>query len=544
LTLGIELARRQIPFRLIDRKVERALSSRALGTQPRTIEVFRLMGIPESALQPAVRPRAFRFMEGRRRLAEIEFATSAIVMNEADTERVLQERLESYGGRVEWGTALESFRLEGDRVIASLAGPNGVKTVGARFLVGCDGANSTVRRDAGIGFTGATYAERFLLADLELDWEMSHDEATIWFGDEAGLAAAIPIPGERRWRLIVALPVAESDLPVRETEGEIAARAVEELRRRAEIPLRVVGDPLWASSFRIHRKLADRYRAGPVFLAGDAAHIHSPIGGQGMNTGIQDAFNLGWKLALAVNDQAAPGLLDSYGRERRPVAEVVLRGTNAAARLLAGANPVSRVLREWVLPVVTDLPPVRRQLFAAISELNVGYPDSPLSVAAPAPTRRALPTRERGLRPGQRVPDATLLDGRSGESLSLFDLISEGWVLLLFPGDRDGAETSRALEEVARQVRAMVGDAVRPYFVPGRIPPANTEATVVIDPVGEVARVFGVGDGLVALMRPDGYLGFRGRPDQVGEVASYLARVFAMRMPGLEGAPSLPRPAQ
>jgi 2-polyprenyl-6-methoxyphenol hydroxylase-like FAD-dependent oxidoreductase len=188
LTLGIELARRQIPFRLIDRKVERALSSRALGTQPRTIEVFRLMGIPEAALQPAVRPRAFRFMEGRRMLVEIEFATSAIVMNEVDTERVLQERLEECGGRVEWATTLESFRLASDRVIASLAGPGGPTAIAAKFLVGCDGANSTVRREAGIGFTGATYAERFLLADLVLDWEMAHDEATIWFGDEAGLA--------------------------------------------------------------------------------------------------------------------------------------------------------------------------------------------------------------------------------------------------------------------------------------------------------------------------------------------------------------------
>jgi hypothetical protein len=255
-----------------------------------------------------------------------------------------------------------------------------------------------------------------------------------------------------------------------------------------------------------------------------------------MNTGIQDAFNLGWKLALAVNDQAAPGLLDSYGRERRPVAEAVLRGTNAAARLLAGANPMSRVLREWVLPVLTDLPPVRRQLFAAISELNVGYPDSPLSVAAPATIRRLLPARERGLRAGQRVPDATLLDAGNGASLSLFDLISGGWTLLLFPGDGDGAETSPALEEVARQVRAMVGDAVRPYLILDSPSPADPTATVVIDPMGEVSRIFGVGDGLVALVRPDGYLGFRGRPDQVGEVASYLARVFAMRLPGVERA--------
>ena len=547
LTLAIELARRGVAFRLIDRETERPTTSRALGTQPRTVEVFRLMGIPEAELRPATRPRAFRFMEGRRTLARVAFAdggagepVAPLIMDEAETERVLEERLTGYGGRVERGVELEGFRIEGDEAVAVLVAADGAEEVRTRFLVGCDGANSTVRRDAGIGFVGGSYPERFLLADLELDWEIPHDEGTIWFGDQAGVAAAVPLPGERRWRIIVALGTAEADAP-EYSAAAAAARAEAELQRRAEIPLRRVGDPLWASAFHIHRKLADRYRAGSVFLAGDAAHVHSPVGGQGMNTGIQDAFNLGWKLALAAQHRAAPGLLDTYETERRPVARAVLRGTDIGTRLLLGANPVGRGFREYLLPVVTGLRPVRERLLAAVSELRIGYRHSPLSVdARDDETGRLRLERGSGLRAGDRVPDAELLEP-GGRRVRLFECIARGWAMLLFPGET-GA--SGQLREIAGQMREMVGGAVDIFLVAETTPTDDAGAAVLLDPVGEVGQIFAARERLVVLVRPDGYLGYRGRPDQAGELASYLARIFAMRMPDAgSGAKADPRPA-
>ena len=543
LTLAIELARRGVPFRIIDREAERTRTSRAIGTQAHTVEVFRLMGIPESALEPAARPRALRFAERDRTLARITFgdgppgAPRLISMDESDTERVLEQRLEQLGGRVERSTQLLGFRVDGERVTATLQGPNGTSELETRFLVGADGAHSTVRRGAGIAFVGDAYPERFLLADLDLDWDLPHDEGHIWIGDD-GLVAAIPLPGERRYRVIVPLPPAYGGKEY-ESEAEIAAEAETLLGQRTGVPLRRVGDPVWASAFRIQRRQADRYRWGPVFLAGDAAHVHSPVGGQGMNTGIQDAFNLGWKLALAARDQAAPGLLDTYQAERHPIARGVLRGTHLGTRLFLAQNSLMRAVREYVVPAIVDIPPVRHRILGAVSQLTINYRGSPLSVDADnrEEGRCWLHRYARGPRAGDRVPDATLIDACGSTPVALFDLISQGWVLLIFPGDEVREETAGALERVSRQISEAVGDAVHTYLVLDTAGSGGATGTMLLDPSRKIADVFGARQGLVALMRPDGYLGYRGRLDQSGELASYLARVFAMRLREAEVGP-------
>jgi 2-polyprenyl-6-methoxyphenol hydroxylase-like FAD-dependent oxidoreductase len=537
LTLAIELARRGVPLRIIDREVERTKTSRAIGTQARTVEVFRVMGIPETALEPAARPRALRFAERDRTLARIPLGDGRpdapprlISMDESDTERVLEQRLEQLGGRVERNTELLGFRLDGERVIATLRGADGTSELETRFLVGADGAHSTVRREAEIGFAGAAYPERFLLADLDLDWDLPHDEGHIWIGDD-GLVAAIPLPAKRRFRVIVPLPPAYAAKEY-ESEAEIAAEAEAFLGQRAGVPLRRIGDPAWASAFRIQRRQADRYRRGPVFLAGDAAHVHSPVGGQGMNTGIQDAFNLGWKLALAARDQAAPGLLDTYESERHPIARGVLRGTHLGTRLFLAQSPLMRAVREYAVPTIVNIPPVRHRILAAVSHLTIGYRGSSLSVDADDrdEARGWLRRDAKGLRAGDRVPDATFIEARGSAPIAVFDLISQGWTLLLIPGDKATPETTSALEQITRQVQDAVGDAVRSYLVLDRPANGGSAATALRDPDRKVAQIFGARQGLVALVRPDGYLGYRGRLDQPGELASYLARVFAMQL--------------
>jgi 2-polyprenyl-6-methoxyphenol hydroxylase-like FAD-dependent oxidoreductase len=537
LTLAVELARRGVPFRIIDREVERTKTSRAIGTQARTVEVFRIMGIPESALKPAARPRALRFAERDRTLARIPLGDGRpgapprlISMDESDTERVLEQRLEQLGGRVERSTELLGFRVDGERVIATLRGPGGTSELEARFLVGADGAHSTVRREAGIGFAGAAYPERFLLVDLDLDWDLPHDEGHIWIGDD-GLVAAIPLPGERRFRVIVPLPPAYATREY-ESEADIAAEAETLLGQRTGVPLRRIGDPAWASAFRIQRRQADRYRQGPVFLAGDAAHVHSPVGGQGMNTGIQDAFNLGWKLALASRDQAAPGLLDTYQAERHPIARGVLRGTHLGTRVFLAQHPLMQAVRERAVPAIVRISPIRRHILAAISQLTIGYRGSFLSVDADDrdEPRRWPRCGARGLRAGDRVPDAAFIDACGSASIELFDLISQGWTLLLLPGDNATPEITSALEQITRRVQEAVGDAVRSYLVLDTPPDSGAAATALLDPTRKVAQTFGARQGLVALVRPDGYLGYRGRLDQPGELASYLARVFAMQL--------------
>jgi 2-polyprenyl-6-methoxyphenol hydroxylase-like FAD-dependent oxidoreductase len=535
LTLAIELARRGIPFRIIDRDAERPTTSRAIGTQARTIEVFRLMGIPESALEPAARPQSLRFAERDRTLARVSLDQAAdgsprlISMDESDTERVLEERLEELGGRVERSMELTEFRVAGNRVAATVKGPGGTSEIKAKFLDGADGAHSTVRREARIGFAGAAYPERFVLADLDLDWELSHDEGHIWIGDD-GLVAVIPLPGQFRYRVIVPLPAAYATKEYR-TEAEVAAEAETLLRQRSGVSLRRIGDPVWASTFRIQRRQAEHYRRGAIFLAGDAAHVHSPVGGQGMNTGIQDAFNLGWKLALAARDQAAPGLLDTYEAERHPIARGVLRGTHWGTRIVLAQTSLMRALREFAIPAIVKLTPVRRSILAAASQLSIGYRGSPLAVDANQENAGGwLRRNTQGLRAGDRIPDAALIDPRDNEPVILFDLISRGWALLLFPGHNATSESIEMAERIAGHAHEAVGDAVRSYLVMDASSAGGTDVNSLLDPAGEVSRNFGARDGLVALVRPDGYLGYRGRLDQPGELASYLARVFAMRL--------------
>ena len=539
LTLAIELARRGVQFRLIDREAERPTTSRAIGTQARTVEVFRLMGIPETALEPAARPRALRFAERDRTLARIAFerlpgaSPQLISMDESDTERVLEHRLKELGGRVERSTELTGFQIDRDHITAALLGSDGASQVQARFLVGADGAYSTVRREAGIEFAGESYPERFLLADLDLDWDLPHDEGHIWIGDD-GLVAVIPLPGERRYRLIVPLPPAYAGKEYG-SEAEIASETETLLRQRTGMSLRRVGNPAWASAFRIQRRQAEHYRQGPVFLAGDAAHVHSPVGGQGMNMGIQDAFNLGWKLALAAQDQAAPGLLDTYQAERHPIARGVLRGTHLGTRLFLAQNPLMRALRETAVPAIVNVTPIRRRILAAVSQLSIGYRGSPLSVDAYAQEEAHSRLRRgaRGLRAGDRVPNVTLIDPTNGDPVFLFDLFARGWTLLLLPGDDAARDAVCQLDRIARQVQDAVGEVVLSYLVLHTH--ANGGVTkALLDPAGDVARTFGACNGLVALVRPDGYLGYRGRPDQSGDLASYLARVFAMRIRQVE----------
>jgi 2-polyprenyl-6-methoxyphenol hydroxylase-like FAD-dependent oxidoreductase len=536
LTMAIELARRAIPFRLIDEDPVRPTSSRAIGTQARTIEVFQLLGIPESALTPAVRPRAFRLAERERTLARIPLGgvppagLGLLSMDETDTERVLEERLEQLGGRLERGVELTGYRVDGERVIARLKSPAGESEVRAKYLVGADGAHSTVRREAGIAFIGSAYPERFLLADLDLDWDLSQDEGHVWIGDD-GLVAVIPLPGEHRYRLIVPLPATESEIEYASEEA-VADRAEALLRSRTGIRLHRIGEPVWASSFRISRRQAEHYRKGPIFLVGDAAHVHSPVGAQGMNTGIQDAFNLGWKLALAEKGEAAPGLLDTYEAERHPVAVGVLRGTNVVTQVALADNPIVRAIRELVVPAVLSAPPVRRRLVEAVSQVTVNYRRSFLSVDADdeVPGGGRLRRERPGLHAGDRVPDGAFLTIPQGDATSLFDLISRGWVLLLFPGSSPSPETLAELEALAKETRQSVGDAVQPYLILGSAPESEHAIPALLDVSGAVARTFGARGGLVALVRPDGYLGYRGAPEQAGELASYLARIFAMRL--------------
>ena len=394
LTLAANLLARGVCTRIIDKDPGTPRLSRAIGIQPRTLETLDLMGIADRFLDVGHRVRGVGVYAGRRRLLGIDMAYSGspfrfqLHLPQHHTETLLRGRVTELGGTVEAGVELVGFSDDGDAVTAILRDTAGrEQQASARFLVGCDGAHSRVRHALKLPFLGQPYAWDWLLADAHLDWAGRPDQVYVFVRPDGLPLACIPITGQL-WRLSLPMPGDRGGRPptLDEIQGLVAERGPGAM---------VVTDPETLTCFRCQLRSASVYRKCRVLLAGDAVHIHSPAGGQGMNTGMLDAANLGWKLALVAAGQAPEGLLDTYGQERGPVATQVLRFTQNLVRFGTAARSLKRTLRDASLPALR-LPPVQRRLAGRMSQTVLGYPDSPLT----------RPGRVAGLpRAGERMPD-------------------------------------------------------------------------------------------------------------------------------------------
>jgi 2-polyprenyl-6-methoxyphenol hydroxylase-like FAD-dependent oxidoreductase len=361
LTLAASLAVRGLKPLVIDRQPTGVNTSRAAVIHARTLEVLEPLGVAEPLVARGVQASRFTIRDRDRVLVPISFTRLptrypyTLMISQAVTEQVLLQRLQALGGTVMRPQSLAEFRQDADGVDALLADGTVVR---ARLLVGCDGMHSAVRESAGIGFEGGSYAESFLLADVRLSGDVAADEVVLYFSPR-GMAVVAPLP-EGLHRIVA--PV--DDAPERPDARFVQALLDE--RGPAASPVQVVGEPIWGSRFRVHHRIADRYRAGRVVLAGDAAHVHSPAGGQGMNMGMLDAV----RLADAVQSALAGQLeaLDAYASERRPVAEQVVALADRLTRL-ATVPPAMRGLRNVFLRMAAMLPSVRRTLAWRLSGL-------------------------------------------------------------------------------------------------------------------------------------------------------------------------------
>ncbi|MGA6206989.1 FAD-dependent monooxygenase [Nocardia testacea] len=458
LTLALDLARRDIAVRIIDKAVEYCPGSRGDGIQPRTLEVFDDLGVLDAvraAGAPAPVMRAYFDGQpvGERRMAEPLDPTPAVpypnswFLGQAQTEAILRARLAQFGVQVELGTTLLSFTQDESGVTAHLTSDRGTETVRVAYLVGADGGGSTVRKQAGIAFAGTTDESlRMLLGDVRAD-ALDHDYG-YWFAAAAeptrGIALS-PLPGGRHFQF--AAPLADGTEPTLET----LQAAVDRWSGRTDVTLT---DLIWATVWRPNIRLAERFRAGRVLLAGDAAHVHPPTGGQGMNTGIQDAYNLGWKLAAALAGDDGP--LSTYEPERRAVAARVLGISSALlGKLVDGAEDAM-------------------ERGENTRQLDISYRD-------PADTRP--------LAAGDRAPDAPL-KGADGRPLRLFDLFRGPHATLLCFGVTD-------------ELPVLPGTRSYAVVEPG----TSVTGPVVIDVEGHARAAYHAGAGSRILIRPDGYIG-------------------------------------
>ena len=421
LTLALALRQQDIAVRVVEREPKPSERSKALVIWPRTLELLDLQGCVEPFLKAGIQGHGARIQAGQRLLAALSFSKVqsafpyALMIPQNRTEAVLTQLLAERGVSVERQLELSGFAASDGGVTAELSRADGSKeTMECSYLLGCDGAHSLVRHQLGLAYSGETLESNWVLADVKLDGPAASDQVAVVWNPE-GILALFPIVGDR-FRIIGDVSGTEAaDPSLEQVQSLVEQRLGSGFRAH---------DPIWLSHFRINERKVDRYSVGRVFLAGDAAHIHSPAGGQGMNTGMQDAFNLAWKLALVLQGKAGPQLLETYSPERSGIGDRVLRNAGVLTRVALLRQPLLRRLRNLAFTNLGRSRRVQGRLVAQLCETDLHYRGSAL---APVLARSGG-----GLRPGERTPDLPC-QGPSGQT-RLHALLRSGRFVLLSVG--------------------------------------------------------------------------------------------------------------
>ncbi len=482
LVLALWLARAGVRPRVVEKNAGPGEASRAMAVHARTLELYRQLGIADGVVAGGLKMTGGRFWDRGKLRAGFELGDIGGTVSpfpfvlsypQDDHERYLLDRLREAGVSVEWNTELVGLQDKGDRVHARLRTAAGETETDYAYLCGCDGARSAVRHALGFGFPGGTYESRFYVADVAGEgWSPGEYVNASLAPDEFCLG--FPLRRAGMVRVIGILPAA------------LASRhdlTYEDVRPTVEhlLGLRVTAVN-WFSTYNIHHRVAERFRVGRAFIAGDAGHVHSPVGGQGMNTGIGDAINLAWKLAAVVGGKAAPALLDSYEPERVRFARTLVASTDRLFSFVIDTGLPGWFLRRvWmprVMPLAAKLPAVRRTMFRLISQTRIEYRPSPMSTGAAGRVHA-----------GDRLPWLVSPD-------NFAPLAARDWQVHVY-----GA-VGPALGEVA----------------------AGANVPVHVFPWGTAARKVGLSQDAIYLVRPDGYVGFAGRQNTMDGLKSYLAR--------------------
>lgn len=496
LAMAAEAARFGLRYRIIDKAAHGAQHSQALVVQARTLEQFERYDVAGRAIERGRKLHRFRIYEDGSRILESSFDgipgnyPFVLFLPQSQTETLLAEHIESVGGVIEREVTLEYFEERDSGVECVLLGRSGGRdTSTASYVIGADGAHSTVRGILGMPFEGVSVELDFFLGDLRVDGDVPGDELALHLrnGDLVFLGRI----DDEYCRVIVALHDQPSghDPQLDDFQNAIDVVGIENLR---------VSDPRWMAAFRVSERKTPAYSRGRVFLAGDATNIHSPIGGQGMNSGIQDAANVMWKIALVQSQRAHRSLLESYDRERKPVSDALLRETALAVRAATASNWLLERIRDAIYSRIGSLELVQERLRGTISDVGLHYRKSPI-------------VRDCGgkavLHAGDRAPDCEVTD-KTGARFRMFDLFREPLhtAIVVVPPPDVGLERCERVLAAYRDVLHIV---------------------VLVDGDGDFRKQYAQDPGALFVIRPDGYIGFRGTAGDIDALESWCAGLFS-----------------
>jgi 2-polyprenyl-6-methoxyphenol hydroxylase-like FAD-dependent oxidoreductase len=498
LSLAAQLIRYGLDFVIVEKNDGVTPFSKAIGVQARTLEIYEQIGLAQKAVEQGAIAGKARLLVGGDMRAELDFSNIGqglsaypyiLLLEQSKNEQLLYEFMRHRGKEVLWKTEFKSLSQTNAGTSAQImTGVGATQTIEARYLVGCDGAKSLVRRALGLEFQGSTVERMFFVADVKVDWKFSHDALHACLSKDS-LLAFFPLKGDKRYRIVGTFPQEFA-----KDEGEVLYEEIEQrIKEEAKLDLDIL-DVDWFSTYKVHTRHVNKFSEGRCFLAGDSAHIHTPAGGQGMNTGIQDGYNLAWKMALVLQGKADEKLLKTYNEERLENAKNLTQSTDRMFQFLSSSEWFLAFLRTNVLPPIAKyilgLDSVRNFIFPLISQIGINYRHSSLSQHAG--------DENFTVKAGDRMP-YFLVDGQS-----IYDRLHAAKShLLVF-----SAEQNHSLNAELKNLYAELID----FHELPLIPPA--------------VEAFGTDRSFSVLLRPDNYIGFLSTEVSLNGLSSYLKNFF------------------
>lgn len=511
-----ELSRQGLNCRLVDKKTTLSDKSKALALHIRTLDLIKDCGFLDEILLEGHQVDGIMFKSNGKELIHATFNALkvdrpyVIDLPQSKTEHILFQNLIKKGIQVEWETELTAVQQEHDFNLATLKHSDGRdEEVKASWIIACDGSHSTLRKLVKAEFVGSSYKQTWWLADVRIDWALPENKILLYVS-EKGPAACFPM-GDKRYRLVMTAPekIMHQEPTMENIEQTFKARCSDNV---------LLSDPHWISQFGIDHKQIQNYRYGRIFFAGDSAHVHSPMGGQGMNTGLQDIYNLAWKLALVHKGLAKESLLDSYHKERHPIAAEVLKKTGIMTHMMMMSHSLLITIRNFILQTAMSFHSLKKYMLYDIAELSISYAKSPIVKILGKKTQFKV---------GEFLTNFTYVEIKNKETKELQDMTQGiNHHLLLFAGLNN--KNVFYLAELAAAINKQLRGLIQTHIIlpHSEIIPLTEDIPLLVDENQKMHQHFKINQPTAVLIRPDKYIGLTQSPVNKEELLTYLQNSY------------------